>query len=49
MENYIIVEENYISMIDTLGSKLDIKYAKLDDDKFSYDANNEESTSFSCT
>ena len=36
-------------MIDTLGSELGTKYAKLDDDKLSYDASDEESTFVSCT
>jgi len=49
IENHIIVEEVYISMTDTLGNKLDTKYAKLDDDELSYDTSDEESTSFSCT
>ena len=35
-------------MTDTLGSELGSKYAKLDDDKLSYDASDEESTSVSC-
>ena len=43
------MEEVYISMIDTLGSVLGVKHAKWDDDKLSYDANDEKSTSFSCT
>ena len=40
------MEEVYISMIDTLGSELVTKH---DDDKLRYDANGEESASFSCT
>ena len=43
------MEEVYVSMIDTLGSELDTKYAKFGDDKLSYDTSNEEFTSFSCT
>ena len=36
-------------MTDTLGSELGPKYANLDDDKLSYDASYEESTSVSST
>ena len=49
IENHIIVEEVYISMIDILGSELGTKYVKLDDDKLGYDVSDEESTSFSWT
>ena len=41
--------EVYVNVIDTLGSELGTKYAKLDDDKLRYDASDEEHTSFSCT
>ena len=38
--------EVYVSVNDTLGSKLSTKYAKLDGGKLRYDANDAESTPF---
>ena len=49
IENYVIMEEVYISMMETVDNEFGIKHTKWDDDKLIYDANDEESTSFSCT
>ena len=48
IENYMVVEKIYISMMEIVDSEFVAKYAKLNDDKSIYDANDEKSTFSSC-
>jgi len=48
IENYIIVEKVYISMMETVDGAFVTKHAKYCDDKSIYDVNAEKSTSSFC-
>ena len=49
IENYMIMEKVYISMMEIVDSEFVTKHAKWDDDKSIYNANDEESTFSSCS
>ena len=48
IENYMIVEKVYISMIEIVNSEFVTKHAKWSDNKSIYDANDEKFTSSFC-
>ena len=48
IENYLIVEKVYISMMETVDGEFVTKHVKWGDDKSIYDANDEKFISYSC-